>query len=31
MYVPPMSGSDIRVWNAEIPANWSVLQSEYNV
>jgi hypothetical protein len=25
MYVPPIRGSDMRVWNAEIPANCSVL------
>ena len=27
IYVPPINGSDTRVWNAEIPTNWTVLQS----
>lgn len=25
MYVPPATGSDMRVWNAVIPPNWTVL------
>lgn len=25
IYVPPMSGSETRVWNAEIPTNCTVL------
>lgn len=26
MYVPPMTGSEICVWNAEMPTNWTVLR-----
>lgn len=26
MYVPPMSGSETRVWKAEMPTNWTVLR-----
>ena len=25
MYVPPINGSEILVWNAEMPTNWIVL------
>ena len=25
IYVPPINGSDTRVWNAEMPTNWTVL------
>ena len=24
IYVPPTTGSDIRVWNADMPPNWIV-------
>lgn len=27
MYVPPISGSDMRVWNALMPTNWIVLNT----
>ena len=27
MYVPPITGSEIWVWKAEIPTNWTVLGS----
>ena len=27
IYVPPTIGSEIRVWKAEMPPNWMVLQS----
>ena len=26
MYVPPINGSEILVWKADMPTNWIVLQ-----
>ena len=31
MYVPPINGSEILVWNAEMPTNWMVLRGMASV
>jgi len=31
MYVPPIRGSEIMVWKADMPTNWIVLQARASV
>ena len=31
MYVPPINGSDMRLWKAEMPTNWTVLKAKWSV